>query len=225
MPPPRKLFRMLVSPALWIAALFGGAGRFDWTRGWIAVAAYLAGMGAAGIVVARVNAGLMEARLDWRRNPLKPFDKVFFALLLPLVMLQPALAGMDAVRFRWSPMPAWLAAPGVLLFAAATALITWTMAVNRHAESTVRIQTDRGHTVVDRGPYRVVRHPMYAGSILMYIATPLMLGSLWAMAFTAAIAALFIWRTVMEERTLRDGLSGYKEYAARIRFRLVPGLW
>ena len=118
----------------------------------------------------------------------------------------------------------WLI-PGAFLFAAAMSLIAWTLAVNRHAETTVRIQTDRGHAVVTTGPYRFVRHPMYAGAIVMYVTTPLIWGSGVALAISAAIIALLIWRTGMEDRTLQRELPGYSEYAARTRFRLAPGIW
>ena len=101
------------------------------------------------------NPTLMEARAKWRHADTKPFDKVILRILLPLGTLQPAVAGLDAVRFRWSSMPVWLAYAGAILFALGMALITWTMSVNRFAEPTVRIQTDRGHTVVTSGPYRL----------------------------------------------------------------------
>jgi len=99
------------------------------------------------------------------------------------------------------------------------------MTVNRFAESTVRIQSERNHAVVSSGPYRIVRHPMYVGMFLMYPATAMMLGSGWAMAVAALILVLIVWRTVEEDRFLHRELTGYREYAALTRYRLVPGLW
>lgn len=221
----RKLIRTIASPALWIGALFGGAGRLDWTRGWICFALYAVGMSSIGVIVGRANAPLMQARAKWRHQDTKHFDKVFLRFLLPLVFLQPLVAGLDAERFRWSSMPFGWVYVGAALFAPAVALIAWTLAVNRFAETTVRIQTERGHTVVASGPYRIVRHPMYVGAILMYLATVLVLGSVWALAPTGVLIALFVWRTAMEDRTLRRELAGYEEYAARTRYRLAPGLW
>jgi protein-S-isoprenylcysteine O-methyltransferase Ste14 len=221
----KKVIQMIASPVTWIIALFGAAGRLDWTRGWICVALYVVGMAAIGLIVRRFNAPLMEARAKWRRKDTKSFDKVFLRILIPLVYVQAAVAGLDVVRFRWSSMPFDLVYGGAILFALAIALIAWTLAVNRYAETTVRIQTDRGHSVVESGPYRIVRHPMYVGAILMYLATSLILGSVWALALAGLLAALFIWRTALEDRTLRRELSGYEEYAARTRYRLVPGLW
>jgi protein-S-isoprenylcysteine O-methyltransferase Ste14 len=167
----------------------------------------------------------MEARAKWRRKDTKRFDKVFLAAFIPLGFILPLVAGFDAVRFRWSSMPFGFVYTGAILFALAMAVIAWTMAVNRYAEATVRIQEDRGHTVVTSGPYRIVRHPMYVGAVLMYVATPLVLGSVWALAVTGLLVALLIWRTAMEDQTLRRELSGYGDYAARTRYRLLPGLW
>jgi protein-S-isoprenylcysteine O-methyltransferase Ste14 len=182
-------------------------------------------MGITSIVVNRTNPELMVERAKWRRKDTKPFDKIFFAVMLPLASVQPLVAGMDAVRYLWWPIAAVWILPGVVLFAVAMALVTWTLAVNRHAETTVRIQTDRGHQVVTGGPYRFVRHPMYAGAILMYLATPLMWGSGVSMVVSFGIIALFIWRTRMEDRTLQRELPGYAEYACRTAYRLIPGVW
>ncbi len=220
-----KPLRMAAAPVLWIVLLFGAAGRWDWARGWVAVALYVGTMTALAFIVRRHNPTLMEARAKWRRADTKPFDKIILRILLPLGALQPAVAGLDAVRFRWSSMPVWTAYAGAFLFFLGMALITWTMSVNRFAEPTVRIQTDRGHTVVTSGPYRFIRHPMYAGTIPMYVATALVLGSLWALGLAGVLAVLLVWRTALEDRTLRRELPGYAEYAARTRYRLLPGLW
>ena len=221
----RRILQTAFTVAVWIGSLFLGAGRAGWTRGWISVVMYVVGMTAVGIVMQRANPELMAERAKWRRKDTKGFDKFFLAAMLPLATVQPFIAGMDVVRFRWSSLGfAWVY-PGVIVFALAMFLIGWAVAVNRHAETTVRIQTDRGHTVVTWGPYRFVRHPMYVGAILMYVGTPLVWGSVAASVISAAIILLFVWRTALEDRTLRRELPGYAEYASRTRFRLVPGLW
>lgn len=219
------VFQLLGSTGLWIAALFGGAGRFDWLRGWVYCAAYLSMLAAAALFVHRTNPELFEARARWRHRDTKSFDKVFLAVFLPSNYVLPAIGGLDNARFGWWPLPFATVYPGVIVFGAAIGLITWVLAVNPFAESTVRIQTDRGQTVVTAGPYRFVRHPMYVGAILMFLATPLILGSMWALWFAAAIAILFVVRTALEDRTLRRELGGYEEYAARTRYRLLPGIW
>lgn len=210
---------------LWISTLFASAGRLDWKRGWAATAVYVLTMMAIGVLMQRVNPGLMSVRAKPKFKQTQRFDKLFYWIFLPLTYLQVAVAGLDAVRFRWLPLPLWCALPGVLLFISAMGLIGGVMAMNRFAEATVRIQSERNHAVVSSGPYRFVRHPMYVGMILMYPATALMLGSGWALVVAALILVLIVWRTAKEDRFLFENLQGYPEFAAHTRYRLIPGLW
>lgn len=214
-----------MTTGLWFAALFGGAGKLDWTRGWIYLAASLMALLVTDILVRRENPAVLEARAKWRHKNTEAFDKVFLGIFAPCFFLQPAIAGLDAVRFGWSSTPFWTVYVGLAFFVFGSALVAWTLAVNPHAESTVRIQTDRGHAVISAGPYQIVRHPMYVGIMLGYLGSPLILGSMWALAISGLLIALFVARTALEDRTLSRELSGYKEYTARTRYRLVPGLW
>jgi protein-S-isoprenylcysteine O-methyltransferase Ste14 len=219
------VFQVVVTTLAWIGAPFAGAGRLDWYRAWICVALYSICMPVVGAIVKRVNAPVLDARKKWLRPNTKRFDKVFLAAYLPLVYLQPVIAGLDAVRCHWSSMPFWLVYPGTLLLLLSLALVGWSLAVNRFAENSVRIQEDRGHIAITEGPYRIVRHPMYVGSMLMYIATALILGSVWALVVAGVIMTLFIWRTTLEDRMLRAELPGYAEYAGRTPYRLIPAVW
>jgi protein-S-isoprenylcysteine O-methyltransferase Ste14 len=97
--------------------------------------------------------------------------------------------------------------------------------VNKFAEPTVRIQTERGQKVIDTGPYAIVRHPLYLGGVILFTGIPLALGSFWALIPTAVGTLVLVVRTVLEDRTLREELEGYKEYAGRVRYRLIPGVW
>ena len=221
----RSVLQAVVSMGLWVAAVFAGAGSLHWTRGWIASAAFVVCMTAGGLVVHRVNPGLVKERSKWRRKDTKPFDKIFLAIYLPLGFIQPAVGGIEVVRLGRASIPFSAVYPGLALFLTAMGLVTWTLSVNPHAESTVRIQSDRGHTVVTTGPYRIVRHPMYAGAILMYAAIGLVLGSMWALAVGALLVILLVWRTAMEDGTLRRELPGYDQYAGVTRYRLIPGVW
>ncbi|MFC0239477.1 methyltransferase family protein [Rhodopseudomonas telluris] len=135
-----------------------------------------------------------------------------------------ALAFVGAGRLDWGR--GWLyAAVFVVVSVAGTALSTATLLVNTHAESTVRIQSDRDHAVVRSGPYRVVRHPMYLGTLIGMSGAALMLGSGWALLPALLIAALFVWRTAREDEALHRELPGYADYASTTRFRLLPGVW
>jgi protein-S-isoprenylcysteine O-methyltransferase Ste14 len=211
--------------ALWTALLFIGAGTLHWIRGWICTAVYFVSMTMTGMVIHHFNHDLIQARSKWRRKDTQPFDKIFIAIFIPLTFIQVAMAGLDAVRFGWSHMPLWTLYPGFAIFLVGIAVVTWTMALNPYAETTVRIQYDRGHTVISSGPYRIVRHPMYVGSILMYPGTALMLGSKWALLLSAMMALLLVVRTALEDETLRRELAGYEQYAVMTRYRLIPGVW
>lgn len=221
----RTLLQGALSYAWFIGTLWLAAGRLDWIRGWIWVAIAVLTMTSVGVIVQRLNPALLEQRTKWRRKDTKRFDKIFLAAYAPLILFQPALAALDAERYRWTAMPFAFVYAGVALFVVAAVLILWVLLVNPFAETCVRIQTDRGHRVITTGPYRFVRHPMYVGMIAMYFGTPLILGSVWALALSVVIAGLVVWRTALEDRTLRRELGGYEEYAARTRYRLAPGIW
>ena len=122
-------------------------------------------------------------------------------------------------------MPPWAWLPGIAVWLAGNVLFTWAMGVNPFFEKTVRIQTERGHRVIDTGPYAFVRHPGYLGFFGWALATRLLLGSGWAMVPALLTVAGLVVRTALEDRTLQAELAGYAEYAQRVRFRLVPGLW
>jgi len=223
--PYRTVLQTIVTFIWFVGSLFLGAGRLDWIRGWISVGLFIVGMTVVGLIVRHCNSGLLEQRAKWRRKDTKVFDKIFLTLYIPLILLQPAVAGFDAGRYHRSSMPFSLVYVGSLLFVVALTLIGWVLVVNPFAESSVRIQKDRGQRVVTSGPYRFVRHPMYVGMILMYLANPLIWGSVAALMITAITTLLVVWRTSREDRTLSLELAGYPDYAARTRYRLVPGLW
>ena len=221
----KNLIRVVAIFAWWFGSLFLAAGRLNWIRGWISVALFIVGMSAVRLVVRHYNAPVLKARAKWRHKDTKLFDKVFLALYLPLISIQPLVGGLDGGRYHRTSMPFSFAYAGVFLFALSLWLITWVMLVNPFAESSVRIQNDRGHTVMTSGPYRFVRHPMYVGVIFLNVANALIWGSVWALNLAAVIAVMLIWRTSCEDRTLLQELGGYEQYAAGTRYRLVPGLW
>ena len=144
--------------------------------------------------------------------------------MMPIGLSLPIIAGLD-VRYEWAVLPEALIGVGVLIFLPGFFLIEWALFTNSHFETTVRIQADRNHRVVTGGPYRLVRHPGYVGASVMYLAAPLILGTSWAFAPAGLMIILFIIRTALEDRTLREELEGYQEYAGRTMYRLVPGVW
>ena len=207
--------------------LFIAAGRLNWVWAWVYVGIVVSFTLGSRIAVMRTNPDLIAERaqsLD--REDVRGWDRLilFFLLLIgPLAMM--IVAGLDE-RFGWSPQI--LLAPRLVALAVMVlgyTLSTWAMAVNRYYSAVVRIQKDRGQTVVTDGPYRFVRHPSYATGIVASLMIPILLGSLWALIPTILVALGTIIRTALEDRTLLEELDGYQDYAAQTRYRLLPGVW
>jgi protein-S-isoprenylcysteine O-methyltransferase Ste14 len=135
------------------------------------------------------------------------------------------VAGLDH-RYNWSPeFPLWLNVMGFILISLGYAFAAWALAENRFFSSVVRIQTERGHVVCDTGPYRFVRHPGYAGNIPPLFGIVLALGSVWTLIPAAVASIITVIRTLLEDQTLQDELPGYRDYARRVRYRLIPGIY
>ena len=135
------------------------------------------------------------------------------------------VAGLDH-RYNWSPeFPLWLIIIGFILISLGYALAAWALAENRFFPSVVRIQMDRGHVVCDSGPYRIVRHPGYAGNILPLLGIVLAFGSVWTLIPAAVALIIAVIRTGLEDQTLQEELPGYREYARRVHYRLIPGIY
>ena len=176
---------------------------------------------ATGLVIDRdliaERARVGEGTKDW--------DRVLGSLSIFLVTPGALIvAGLDE-RFGWSQigLVVQLLAAGFVILG--SALTVWAMASNRYFSGTVRIQTDRGHAVVSAGPYRLVRHPAYLAWCISAPAIPLMLGSLWGLIPSVLGICALLLRTHLEDRTLREELPGYQDYARRVRYRLLPGVW
>lgn len=203
--------------------LFVPAGRLDWMPGWVYVAIVVVNVGINVACLRRWNPELIERRMRFGKWT-KSWDKVWAVLYAPVMIALYVVAGLDA-RDGVSSLPGAVWPIGLAIFVLGSAMLTWSMVVNPFFEKTVRIQTDRGHRVIDTGPYAYVRHPGYVGFAGWIVSTPLLLAS--AQAFFPALLAVvgIVVRTALEDRTLQAELSGYPEYAARVRFRLIPGVW
>jgi protein-S-isoprenylcysteine O-methyltransferase Ste14 len=135
------------------------------------------------------------------------------------------LVGLDLGRFHWSLVPFGIQIAGLIGYAASLVFLLWSMRENPFYSSVVRVQSDRGHRAITTGPYRWVRHPGYFASLISSIAGGLAFGSWVAMLPVTIFVAVFIRRTVLEDRLLLAELEGYADYAQRVRYRLVPGLF
>ncbi len=200
--------------------------RWDWREAWAYVIIYILGFIASRALAARRHPDLLAERARYaQQEDAKAWDKY----LSPMVGLGggliPLVAGLD-MRFGWSPeFSPMLKILGLVLILVGYGLGTYALIENRFFSGMVRIQAERGHRVVSSGPYRWMRHPGYAGALLAYLATPLFLDSAWAFVPAALISIIVFVRTSLEDRTLQEELDGYREYANRIHYRLIPGIW
>jgi len=219
----RLALRAIIRFAIVVTVLFGCAGRLDWFRGWFLMALTIVTIAFTLPVLRRENPRIIRTRLQ-KTEGAKPFDKVIYVILMSAILGCLAVAGLDA-HFGWSSLAFDWTYLGVFLFVAGYVPIGLAMAANPFIESTLRIQEERGHVTVTSGPYRVVRHPMYAGLLLGIAGWPLLLGSTWSYLPFAAVAVTLILRTVLEDRILRRELAGYEDYTMHTRYRLLPGIW
>ena len=226
-----------ISPRQWIGliavylfiplVLFVCGGDFGWWQAWVySLLIVAAGVGGR-ILAERRHPGLTAERQNIEKlQDAKAWDKVLAPLMaLSVVFPLVIVAGLDH-RFGWSPVfPLWLIVLGFILIALGYAFASWALVENRFFSSVVRIQADRGHVVCDSGPYRIVRHPGYAGNILSLLGIVLALGSLWTLIPAAVALVIAVIRTALEDRTLQEELPGYRDYARRVRYRLIPGIY
>ena len=216
----------IVWSALTALLLFVAAGTWRWPQAWVYTALMMGSGIATGLWLAQHDPALLAERL---KPPIQrdqaPRDKIFMSLLVVLWIAWLTFMALDAERFHLSHVPVWAQVAGAALNLVAMYAFFVTFRENSFAAPVVKIQKDRGQTVVTTGPYSYVRHPMYAGASLLFVGTPLLLGSGWGLAFAPVWVALLAFRIPIEERALRDALDGYNEYAARVRYRLVPGVW
>lgn len=220
----RRAVQLVIQFLLLAVTLFLSSGRLDWWPAWVYLAIFVAGVAVNSVVVLRTSPGLIAERARVSTNA-ENWDKALGALWAILSLAALFVAGLN-VRLGWPPqIPLPLQLVSVAFVALGTALSGWALISNPFFAGTVRIQEERGHTTVSGGPYRFIRHPGYAGWILSGIALALMLGSLWALIPAGMAAIALAVRAALEDRTLQEELDGYSDYAHRVRYRLVPGIW
>jgi protein-S-isoprenylcysteine O-methyltransferase Ste14 len=222
----KHLLRNIMTLAVIIGLLFLPAGTLDWPQGWIFLALFVGCSIAIGLWLQRTDPVLLAERM---KSPFSPDqarrDRVVMGAILLCMAAWLAFMALDARRFGWSHTPLWAQWLGAVLVL--VAFIGWAavLKANSFASVAVRLQHERGQRVISTGPYAVVRHPMYAFALLLMLGVPLLLGSLWGLLGVVVLVPLLAARVRGEEAMLNAGLPGYREYAARVRFRLLPGLW
>jgi len=208
-------------------ALFLGAGTVFWLAGWAYLVLFFGSNVALARWLLRHDPGLLKERMTGGLGkPGQPtWDKVFFVLLEVYFFAWLVLMSLDAVRFRWSQMPGWLQVAGAVLLPGSFYLFFLTFRENPYLSPAVRIQRERGQTVISTGPYHYVRHPMYAAAIIYMAGTALMLGSWYGLLMGLIFVIGIAFRAVQEERVLSAELPGYDEYMAQVKYRFIPNVW
>jgi protein-S-isoprenylcysteine O-methyltransferase Ste14 len=222
--------QLIIRSALWLAGLaallFIPAGKVNWPGAWVLLLEMTVWSSAMGAWLVRHDPGLLAERIaPLHQRGQARWDRVLISCAALLWAAWLAFMPLDAVRFGWSHMPAWVQAVGALSLVLTAYVVYLTFRENTFAAPVVKIQRERGHRVVTTGPYRYVRHPMYAGAIYFFLGTPLLLGSWYGLALAPVMMGVLAVRAVMEERTLAAELEGYADYAARVRYRLIPPIW
>lgn len=219
----KRMIQVLVGGIILALFMFIPAGRLDWWAAWTYVAIYFGGVIFNALFVLGKDPELIAERGETKENT-KGWDKVVTNFITVVTLFTFIVAGLDA-RFGWSQVPLALQMVSWVLFVLGFGIVSWGMSANKFFARVVRIQQDRGHAVCSSGPYRFVRHPGYVGMCIYSFVTAFALGSWWAIvpAFLTVIG--FVVRTALEDRTLQAELPGYAEYAQRVRYRLVPGIW
>lgn len=221
----RWAVQMIASLFIFGLLLFLFAGTLNWTAGWVYLAMNAITQLLSAIVLIPRQAGMLADRSKAHEGT-KAWDRILApAIMIVGTLTVMATAAMD-VRFGWSrPLPLSLWGFGAVLAFASQMFVLWAMATNPFFATTVRIQTDRRHTVTNSGPYQYLRHPGYAGSLVYTLMVPLVLCSWWTFVPAVLTIILITVRTNLEDQTLQAELPGYKEFAGRVHYRLIPGVW
>jgi len=219
-----RVFLGFFTLLLMIAMILILAGRINYWQGWV--------FGGVTALILLVKSIFFPDRSDLFQERIKPgpgtkwWDKVFYAFYIPAFFAVFIIGCLDGGRFGWTEsLPVFVYISGYIMYIFSISIFLWAQQINRFFSSVVRIQHDRGHEVIQTGPYKYVRHPGYIGGILMAISTALVLGSLWALIPAGVVSILLIIRTFLEDTMLQKELPGYSEYAKKVKYRLLPGVW
>jgi protein-S-isoprenylcysteine O-methyltransferase Ste14 len=218
----RVIFKMISSFGLIIAVLFISTGRWDYWQGWLYFLLWIYNYLFTYITI---PSELVKERAKPGVGT-KKWDSIIGFSIILLIYIVPLIAALDGWRYHWTRnFPLWVNALAFVMIFLGYSLTNISVWTNRFFSSTVRIQKERGHYVIDKGPYAFIRHPGYTGLIISFFAVGFALNSFWALVPAGLFSGVLIIRTYLEDVTLQKELLGYIEYTARVRYRLVPGIW
>jgi len=202
------------------------SGAWGWWEAWAYAILSFFGFIISRALASRRHADLLVERTrSMGMEDAKPWDKVLAPSMALGSVVPLVIAGLDKLYGWTAPFELNIKIIALVIVILGYVFGSWALIENRFFSGVVRIQTDRGHQVVTTGPYRIVRHPGYAGALWTYLATPILLDSLWALIPTILLFGVLILRTSLEDRTLQEELPGYREFTQKTRYRLFPGIW
>jgi protein-S-isoprenylcysteine O-methyltransferase Ste14 len=220
----KRLIQIGLLVVIQAVVLFISAWKLTWWNAWVYIGEYLAFLAFNAFILLGRHKELVEERSQIGEGA-KGWDKIIGLISGAGGIAILILAGLDD-RFGWTQiLPVWIQVAAFILLGLSYPLFTWAMVSNRFFSTIVRIQKDRGHSVETGGPYRVIRHPGYTSLLVSYLSLPFALGSIWACIPMGFLVVNLLIRTALEDHTLKNELDGYKEYAGRVRSRLIPGIW
>jgi protein-S-isoprenylcysteine O-methyltransferase Ste14 len=218
------LAKQLAGVIIFFSILFISAGKLYYWQGLVYVLIGLT-MLLLSYTILQIDSELLKERSKPGEGTRK-WDKIILGLSFLTTISMYVIAGLDSGRYHWSPDFHWVVySLGIILTIAGQLLFLIAQKQNRFFSSTVRIQTDRGHTVCETGLYKFVRHPAYLGSIIQSLGFPLLFGSLWSIIPIGLLIILFVIRTNLEDKTLKEELKGYSDYSNKTRYRIIPYIW
>lgn len=220
--------RSVVRTALFAVALMWSAGTLKWVEAWAIVGLWGVFGFTMTLYLVHRDPELLAERLKLvpMQKDQKTWDKLIMLTFFILGIGLYIVPGFDVVRYEWSePLPVWVEVTAMLVHIPCFVFLGWVMHENTYLSQVVKIDEERGHSVITTGPYALVRHPMYTVVIILLFAFPLALGSRYSLLLTLLLTILLIVRTYFEDKTLHEELEGYSEYAKKTRYRLLPGVW
>ncbi len=219
------LFQVVSTLAIYALPVLIPAGVRAWPSAWVFLGLWFGFWLLILIWLFIQNPALFWERMLTSTSGQKSWDRILVPLLYAAIFLWLLFTAFDAGRFHWSSVPPSVQIVGALILGGSFVLFFFTFRANRYLATVVRVQEERGQVVVTTGPYRLVRHPMYAATLVFFLGTPLLLGEWYGVLLSPIAAVVLAWRAVLEERTLQKELPGYGEYMTRTRYRLVPFVW
>ena len=217
------LVRLIFAIIIMGLAIFLPAGTFLWIEAWIYLIFLFGFFGIVIIYFPKRDPELVKKRMDMKIK--ENWDKVFIIITGIAFTALFIIPGFDAVRFQWSFVPIVVKIVGFGGFLLSLILNFLVMRENTYLSRIVEIQKERGHKVITTGPYKVIRHPMYTAFVLLVISHCLALGSYYSLIPAVVIIIALIYRTKREDEMLHKQLEGYKEYAQKTKYKLIPGIW